>query len=160
MSSSTPATESPPPARRHGSGLWWQGLVCGAAVTLATSCAVLAALLLAPGIAALVLEREPGRPAARVALICGVAMAAAPLVALWQSGQDVGGAMNAASDTAVLAGCWAAQGGGWLLAQLTPVVVRLILEAHARTQMALLRAERARYEDEWGIPPAEPGRKP
>ncbi len=143
--------------RGPGGSVWLQGLVCGAAVALATPCTVLAGLLLAPGITALLLEREPGRPAARVALLCGAAMAASPLVALWQAGQGVGGAITAASDSTLLGGCWAAQGAGWLAAMLAPLFVRLALEAHARATMARLRAERSRYEAEWGIPPAEGG---
>lgn len=143
--------------RAPGSSRWLQGLACGAAVTLAMPCVVLAGLLLAPGIGAWLLEREPGRPAARVALIAGAALATAPLVALWQSGQGVAAAFTVASDPALLGSSWAAQGAGWLTAVLTPVFVRLGLEAHARTSMARLRAERARYEAEWGIPPVGEG---
>jgi hypothetical protein len=121
---------------------------------LATPTAVLSGLLLAPGIGALLLERRAGRPAARVTLLCGVAAAAAPLTALWQAGLGVGGAMAAASEPAVLAGCWAAQAAGWLLAQLAPVLLRLAFDLHAAAIAARLRTERARYETEWGIPPA------
>ena len=135
--------------------MWLQGLLCGAVVALATPCAVLVGLLLAPGIAALILEREPGKPAARVTLLCGAAVATAPVVALWQDGQGVGGALTVASDGMLLGGCWAAQGAGWLMAMLAPVFVRLGLEAHARANMARLRAERTRYEGEWGIPPGK-----
>ena len=143
--------------RGPGTAVSLQGLACGAVVTLATPSAVLGGLLLAPGVGALLLDREPGRPAARVALLCGAAMAAAPVAALWQAGLGVGAAVTAASDMTVLAGCWAAQGAGWLLAQVAPVLLRLILDAHARTTMARLRAERARYEADWGIPPAQGG---
>lgn len=142
------------PAHGLGSAVWLQGLACGAVVAMATPTAVLGALLLVPGIAALLLERQAGRPAARVALLCGAATAATPLIALWQSGAGVGGALAAASDPAVLAGCWAAQAGGWLLAQLAPVLLRLGFDAHAATIAARLRSERARFESEWDIPPS------
>ena len=145
-------------AARHGPGpaVWLQGLVCGAIVALATPCAVMAGLLLAPGIGALLLDREPGRPAAKVVLLCGAAMAMSPLFALWESGQSVSGAITASADMMLLGGCWAAQGAGWLMVVLTPVFVRLALEAHAQATILRLRAERSRYEAEWGIPPAEP----
>jgi hypothetical protein len=144
-------------ARGPGAAVWLQGLACGAVVTLAMPCAVLAGLLLAPGIGAMLLEREPGRPASRVALLCGAALAAAPVAALWQAGSGVGAAVTAASDAMVLAGCWAAQGGGWLVAQLLPVLLRLLLDTQARTTIARLRAERERYESEWGIAPRADG---
>jgi hypothetical protein len=142
-------------SRGPGAAVWLQGLACGAAVTLATPSSVLAGLLLVPGIGAWLLEREPGRPSARVTLLCGAAAAAGPVVALWQAGQGVAGAVTAASDPAVLGGCWAAQAAGWLMAQLAPVLVRLALEGYAQASMLRLRAERARYEAEWGIPPME-----
>jgi hypothetical protein len=137
-----------------GSAVWLQGLACGTVVAMATPTAVLGALLMVPGIGALLLERRAGRPAARVTLLCGAAAAAAPLTALWQAGLGVGGALATASDPAVLAGCWAAQAAGWLLAQLAPVLLRLAFDARAAAIAAGLRKERAHYEAEWGIPPA------
>lgn len=134
--------------------LWLQGLACGAAVTMATPSAVLAAILLAPGIGAFILEREPGRPTARASLLCGASFAAGPVLGLWQDGTGVGGAVTAAADLSTLGSCWSAQAAGWLLAQLAPVFIRLVLDAQAVAQMARLRKERAHYEDEWGIPPA------
>jgi len=142
------------PGRGLGSAVWLQGLACGAVIALATPTAVLGGLLLAPGIGVLLLEPHAGRLAARVALLCGVAAAAAPMAALWQAGLGVSGAMAAASDPTVLAGCWAAQAAGWLLAQLAPVLLRLAFDARAAAAAARLRAERARYESEWEIPPA------
>jgi len=141
-------------ARGPGSTLWLQGLACGAVVALATPLAVMGGLLLAPGIGALLLERRAVPLAARVALLCGAAAAAAPLAALWQSGLGVAGAVTVASDPAVLAGCWAAQAAGWLATQLAPMLVRVALDLRAAATAARLRAERARYEAEWEIPPA------
>jgi hypothetical protein len=142
------------PGHGLGSAVWLQGLACGAVVALATPTAVLGGLLLVPGIAALLMERRAGRPAARVALLCGLASAAAPVTALWQTGLGVSGALATASDPPVLAACWAAQAAGWLLAQLAPVLLRLAFDARAAATAARLRAERTRYETEWGIPPA------
>ncbi len=141
-------------ARGPGSTLWLQGLACGAVVALATPLAVMGGLLLAPGIGALLLERRAAPLAARVALLCGAAAAAVPLAALWQGGLGVAGAITAASDPAVLAGCWAAQAAGWLATQLAPMLVRVTLDLRAAATAARLRAERARYEAEWEIPPA------
>jgi hypothetical protein len=148
------AKASKRPARGLGTAVWLQGLACGAVVALATPVAVLGGILLAPSIGAVLLERGTSRPTARVTLLCGLTAAASPLVALWQSGLGVGGAIATASDPRVLLSCWAAQGGGWLLTQVVPVLVRFALDAHAATVAGRLKAERARYEEEWGIPPA------
>jgi hypothetical protein len=142
------------PGRGLGGAVWLQGLACGAVVAMATPTAVLAALLLAPAMAAFALERQAGRPAARVALLVGAAAAAPPLVTLWQAGVGVGGAVAAASDPGVLAACWAAQAGGWLLAQLAPLLLRLVFDLRAAALTRWLRKQREHYESEWGIPPA------
>jgi hypothetical protein len=140
-------------SRSPGSSLWLLGLVCGAVATLATPVALLALALLAPGLGSLLLEREPGRPLSRITLLCGAAAAAGPLASLWQSGQGVAGAFAAAADTRVLAGSWAAQAGGWLLGQIAPLVIRLLLDARAATEATRLRSRRRALETEWGIPP-------
>lgn len=149
MSADAGKTES----RGPGKLVWLQGLGCGLAVAVATPCVVLTLLLLAPGIGVLLLEREAGRPTARATLLCGGAMAVAPVAALWHVDLGIGGALTAAADMGVLGGCWAAQGVGWLVAQVAPVLIRLALEAHAAGNLLRLKAERAKYEAEWGIPP-------
>jgi hypothetical protein len=131
--------------------MWLQGLACGAAVTLAAPSTALAAIALAPGLVAAVLE---GGAAARAALLCGAAAAAAPVAEIWKTGQDLGGAIAVASDPSMLALCWSVQAAAWLVAQLVPVMIRLALDGSAAARAALLRGERARYEAEWGIAPA------
>jgi hypothetical protein len=49
---------------------------------------------------------------------------------------------------------WSAQGAGWLLTQLIPLLVRLGLEGQSRVEIARLRAERDRLAEEWGLPAA------
>jgi hypothetical protein len=134
--------------------MWLQGLACGAAVTLAAPSTALAAIALAPGLVAAVLEGGPARPAARATLLCGAAAAAAPVAGVWNGGQDLAGAIAVASDPSVLALCWSVQAAAWLFAQLVPVMIRLAQDGSAAARAALLRGERARYEAEWGIAPA------
>lgn len=134
--------------------MWIQGLACGAALALATSATVLALLLLAPAFAALLLEAEPGRPCGRTTLLAGTAAAINPVFSLWSSGAALGGALAAASDPQVLLGCWLAQAGAWLATQITPLVIRLVLDTNAAARAARLRRLRADYEKNWGIPPA------
>ncbi|CAH2599670.1 conserved membrane protein of unknown function [Rhodovastum atsumiense] len=141
--------------RAPGTAIWLGGLACGAVVALATPCAVLVSLLLAPGLVAILLDRDAGRKPARTVLLCGGALVIDPLVTLWQSGQGVGAALGMAADPAILAACWAAQAGAWLFAQILPIVVRLVLDAAVAARAARLRAERGRYETEWGVPAAE-----
>ena len=49
----------------------------------------------------------------------------------------------------MLAVAWAAQAAGWLMAALAPVLVRVLLDAHAGGEMARLWRERAALEADW-----------
>ncbi|MDE2576383.1 MAG: hypothetical protein KGL55_13835 [Rhodospirillales bacterium] len=132
------------------------GLCCGALVTLATPSAVLLALLLAPGFAALLLDRATGKPAARAVMLLGLASAAHPLRALWRLGPSLSVALGLASDSQVLAQCWMAQAFAWLAVELLPVGIALALNAVAASRMARLAAVRRGCEERWDIPPAAP----
>jgi hypothetical protein len=137
--------------------VWLQGLTCGAVVTLAPGVALLLALLLGPGLLAVLLDREPGRPMARCVLLMGVATCVQPLRILWADGGSAAAALALAADLQVLGTAWSAAAAGWLLAELAPLGTRLVLEALARSRAAKLRAERERLLAEWGAEDAEGG---
>jgi len=155
------AKAKPPTAKASGgeesprSLIWLQGLICGGVVTLAPASALLGGALLAPALLAHRLDRQPGRPVARAVLVCALAGAIQPLYALWQGGHSLALAGLLLSDPANLLPSWSAAAGGWLLAELAPLGVRMVLELGVHTRAARLRAERARLESEWGIAPAK-----
>jgi hypothetical protein len=122
--------------------------------TLATPTALLLGVLLCPLVLALVLDRRPDRPAARPLLLSGLAATMHPLFRLWRDGHTLEIAVALLMDAGLLATAWAAQAAGWLAAELTPLLVALTLEARSQARAARLRADRARYEAEWDIPPA------
>ena len=136
--------------KEKGRGIvWMQGLACGACVAVAPAACALLAVLLAPAIAVLLIDRAPGRPMARAVLLCGAAPCVGPLMALWQSGPNSGFAI--VGDPMVFGPAWAACAGGWLLSQLLPIGIRGILEAASLSQAARLRAERERLVKAWGL---------
>ena len=139
-----------PPKRQH-SLVWLQGLGCGAVVTLAPGFAALLGALLAPGLLALMLDREPGHPMARCVLLMGMATCVPPIEALWSSGQTLAAAMNLLGDFQVLGTAWIAAAAGWLLAEAAPLGSRLVLEALARSRAARLRARRQELVEAWGF---------
>jgi len=136
--------------RRQHSMVWLQGLTCGAVVTLAPGVAVLLGLLLGPGLLALLLDREAGRPMARCVLLMGLATCVQPLRALWSDGQSLAVALALAGDLQVMGTAWSAAAAGWLMAELAPLGTRLVLEALARSRAAKLRSERDRLLAAWG----------
>src|ERR1700722_18221122 len=90
------------------SAIWLSGLACGALVAIAPGIATVAAGLLAPGLLALKLDREPGRPVARAVLTCGLAGCVHPVITLWNTGQSLETAMTIVTDPAILLIAWSA----------------------------------------------------
>lgn len=135
--------------------VWLQGLACGAVVALATPTALLLALMLVPTGMAFLLDPRPERPAARPVLLFGLAATLPSLLVLWRGGHSIDLAFSLCTDVSVLGVAWASQAAGWLLAEIAPLCTRLALDARSAARTAKLRAARARFEADWGIPPPE-----
>ena len=143
------------PAKTKGSWGWMQGLVCGAVVTMATPSALLIAVLLAPSGLAFILDRTPRRLLTRPVFLLGLATAAQPMLLLWRAGHSLDAALGLVTDPSVVVLAWAAQASGWLLAEMLPVVIGLVMQGSAAARAARLRAARRSYEEQWDIPPRE-----
>lgn len=151
------AASKPGPAaakQRGAAGIWLVGLICGAVIALATPYAVLAGVLLAPGLLLVLLDSQPGRPVAVPVLMIGAATIVRPVMALWAAGGQMDPALALAGDPRGVATSWAFQGLGWLVIELGPPLIRLALEGTAQARALRLRHVRAQIEAEWGIPPA------
>jgi hypothetical protein len=154
MMAKPPKPTRGPKARVAGSNrsvVWLSGLACGALVAIAPGIATVAAGLLAPGIIALKLDRDPGRPVARTILTCGLAGCVHPVITLWNTGQSFDTALAIVTDPTRLGLAWSAAAAGWLLTQITPLAVRAALEAAALARSARLRNARSRIAEAWGI---------
>jgi hypothetical protein len=113
--------------------------------------AIVAAGLLAPGLAALWLDHEPGRPTARTVLTCGLAACVQPVITLWNTGHSFATAIAIVTDPMTIGLAWSAAAGGWLLTQVAPLAVRAVLEAGALAQATRLRGARSRIAEAWGL---------
>ena len=134
--------------------LWLQGLLCGGLVTLATPTALLVGVLFLPAIIAITMDRQPGKPIARSVALFGFCGIVGPVISLWLAGHTIPIASTLAMDMNNVLLAWGAAATGWVLAELSPIAVRAVLEALALSRAARLRAERVRYEAEWGFNPA------
>jgi hypothetical protein len=136
---------------RQHSLTWLQGLMCGALVTLATPTALLLGVLLGPALLAILLDHEAGRPRARSIALCSMAATVDPMRTLWTAGHSMAAAIALVGNARVVGTAWTAAAAGWLLAEVTPIVVRVALEALSITRAARLRAERARLVETWAL---------
>jgi hypothetical protein len=138
-------------AANNRSVVWLSGLACGVLAAIAPGIATLAIWLLAPGVVALKLDQEPGRPVARTVLTCGLAGCVHPVITLWNAGQSFTAAVAIVTDPATIGIAWSAAAAGWLLTQIAPLAVRAALEAVALARSTRLRAARSRIADAWGL---------
>jgi hypothetical protein len=136
--------------KRH-SLVWLQGLGCGAVVTLVPAIALLLGVLLLPGVLAVLYDRHGGRPVARTVLLCGAAPTVAPVLALWDAGNNMDASLALLGNLRVVGTAWSAAAAGWILAELAPVAVLVVLEAVIQTRAARLRAVREKLAAEWGF---------
>ena len=128
---------------------WAQGLLCGALVALAPGLAVLLAVLAAPSLLALALERTAGRPVLRGVALCNATACVGPVRALWADGHGMGMATALLGNPRLLAIAWGTGAAGWLLAEICPLGLRLVLEGQAAARAARLRARRAELAAAW-----------
>ncbi len=131
--------------------MWIQGLLCGGLVALLPPTALLLGVLIGPALLALFLDTQPGKPIARSVLLCTLAASVKPVRMLWAAGHSIAASMALATDADIVGTTWAAAAAGWLLAELAPVAVRVVLEAMSLRRAARLRAARAALAEEWGL---------
>jgi len=130
-----------------------QGLLCGGLIAWMPAIATLSAILLAPGLVAYILDRSPTRPVGRSVLLFGAVLAPQNLLTLWHAGNSMAASLGMAADMRRVAAIWALQASGWMLAELTPVLVRLVLDAKSLARRTQLQRRRAELEAEWALPP-------
>ena len=132
---------------------WLLGLLCGGMLAALPATGLLLGVLLAPAGIAIIADQSQTRPVARVVALMGMVIAAPALSLLWHGSNNIAAALDIAADLRLTATAWAAQGAGWLVAELAPVLVHAALAARAQARIISLQRRRAALEQEWGIPP-------
>ncbi|WP_048862072.1 hypothetical protein, partial [Acidisphaera rubrifaciens] len=97
-----------------------------------------------------------GRPLTRVLALFGAAGGIGPLVRLWSGGHTIALAMTLAGDPAVIGLAYALAGLGWLLSEVGPLALRVVMDAQAAARAARLRAARRRLAEAWSLAPDPP----
>lgn len=143
------------PAVRAAAFPWGQGALCGLLLALATPTAALAGGLLAPSLLMAWFDTEPGKPAARCMALSGLAAAVAPLASLWSGGHSMALAWSLLGDPGALIPAWAAQGGGWLLTKVLPLLLGLLQTWRTERRKSALLTRRGQLQAQWGIAEAD-----
>jgi hypothetical protein len=134
-----------------GSGMWLQGMICGGVLAFATPCALLGAVLMAPGVISLVVERGPHRPVTRAVSLACLSFTLAPLWHLFMDGQSMMAALEMLANPAVLCPAWLAGAVGWALCELLPMALRITAALRAKARIDALRAEETALRETWDL---------
>jgi hypothetical protein len=140
-----------PAARRGGSLTWLLGVGCGVAVTFATPSAVLAGVLMAPGVVAAMFDRQANRAVTRVVFISGAGLTFGPLWHLNTGTPSMAAALDLLADPAVLCPAWLAAACGWTMCEALPIVLQMAANRRAAGRIAALREEAAALQAAWDL---------
>jgi len=143
------ATKAKPEGGSGSSLVWVQGLACGGMAALAPLAMAQVAALLAPALVALMIDKRPGKPVARVMLLFALAASVEPIRVAWATG--TGPTMDRVLDPTAAMGAWLAAGAGWLLAQVVPLFVGAVVDATHRRRAEQLRGQRVALVRTWGL---------
>ena len=139
------------PVRTKGSLLWLQGLVCGAILTFAPATAVLVCVLLAPALACLAADTEPGRGTTRAVTLACMAGGLAPVWHLWMAHDSMEVAIQLLCDPLSLTMAWGAGACSWALCQILPVFLQAIWHVRETMRSHAIQAELERLKEDWFI---------
>lgn len=127
------------------------GIAGGGLIALSPDIALPFALLLLPGILALVLDRSPGCGVARAMLLFQAAASVHPALDAWYRCAGIDGCMTFLMDGPMVLRVWLAAGAGWLLAQTMPLAVKVLEDYRLSQHRAQLQAKRQALVEEWGL---------
>jgi hypothetical protein len=143
--------KSEAPAQAKGSMLWLQGLVCGALLAFAPATALLLVVLLAPALACLATDTEPGRGMTRAVALACVAGALPPVWHLWMAHDTMEMALALLLQPLTLCLAWGAGACSWALCQVLPVLLQSLWNVRETVRARAIKTELKRLKDEWHL---------
>jgi hypothetical protein len=126
-------------------------LAGGGLIALSPDIALPLAILLLPGLLALILDRTPGCSIARAILLCQCAACVHPVIDAWYRCAGIDGCMNYLAEWPTVVRAWLAAAGAWLMVQTVPLGLKVLDDYRLRYRRSALIARRAALTAEWGL---------
>jgi hypothetical protein len=126
-------------------------LAGGGLIALSPDIALPLAILLLPGLLALILDRTPGWGVARAILLCQGAACVHPVIDAWYRCAGIDGCMDYLAEWPTVVRAWLAAGGGWLMVQAVPLGLKVLDDYRLRYRRSVLIDRRAALAAEWGL---------
>jgi hypothetical protein len=123
----------------------------GGLIAMSPDIALPLAILLLPGLFALVLDRSPGCGVARAILLFQGAACVQPVISAWFRCAGVDGCMGYLAEWPSILPVWLAAAVAWILTQILPMGLKLLDDHRLRRRGADLTARRQALVEEWGL---------
>jgi hypothetical protein len=127
------------------------GLAAGGLIAVAPDIALPAAILLAPGLVAVMFDPTPGRAVARAMLLFQAAAGFQPLSDAWSRCDGIEVCMDTLVRPRAVLTVWLMAAVAWMLTQALPIGLKLLSDYRVRARRAALQARRDRLIEDWGL---------
>ena len=126
-------------------------LAGGGLIALSPDIAMPLAVLLLPGLLALILDRTPGCGVARAILLFQGAACVHPVIDAWYRCDGIDGCMSYLAEWPTVLRVWLAAAGAWVAMQILPLGLKILDDYRLRHRRSLLVARREAITAEWGL---------
>jgi hypothetical protein len=126
-------------------------LAGGGLIALSPDIALPLAVLLLPGLVALVLDRSHGCGVARAILLFQGAACVHPVMSAWYRCAGIDGCMSYLAEWQSVLPVWLAAAVAWILSQVLPLGLKMFDDYRLRYRGAALVARREALVEEWGL---------
>lgn len=126
-------------------------LAGGGLIALSPDIALPMAVLLLPGLLALVLDRTPGCGVARAMLLFQGAACVHPVMEAWYRCAGIDRCMSYLAEWPAVLQAWLAAAAAWALIQILPLGIKVLDEYRLRHRRSVLTARREVLASEWGL---------
>jgi hypothetical protein len=126
-------------------------LAGGGLIALSPDIAVPVAVLLVPGLVAVLIDQSPGSAVARAILLFQGAACATPVTEAWYRCSGIHGCLHTICDPLTVARAWLAGAAAWLLTALLPIGLTLLEDHRLKLHRTRLAATRASLVSDWGL---------
>jgi hypothetical protein len=126
-------------------------LAGGALIAMSPDIALPLAILLLPGLLALMFDRSPGGAVARATLLFQAAACVHPILHAWYRCEGVDGCMADLTDWPSLLAAWLTAAFAWLLTQIVPLGLKMLDDHRVAQRRQTLAERRQTLVEEWGL---------
>jgi hypothetical protein len=131
--------------------VWLLALAGGGLVALSPDIALPMAILLLPGLVALILDRSPGCGVARAILLFQGTACVHPVMGAWYRCSGIDGCMSYLAEWPTVLQVWLAAAAAWVVVQVLPMGLKILDDYQMQYRRSILTARREKLVSEWGL---------